>query len=168
MILGITGHRPHKLGSGVGWTPLRRAVVRRMAEEFDRLQPSRVIQGMALGVDRWAGWLAHRRSVPFTAAVPFTGQFMRWSPEQRQAYGQLLELAASEVDTSIGHSCSKCSFHWQDQMRHLFQVRNEWIVDHCDVLLAVWDGSSGGTANCVAYAEKVGRETVRIDPKTLL
>jgi uncharacterized phage-like protein YoqJ len=35
------------------------------------------------------------------------------------------------------------------------QVRNEWMVDHCNDLLAVWDGSDGGTGNCVRYAQRI-------------
>ncbi|MBO4491939.1 MAG: hypothetical protein J5944_11330 [Lentisphaeria bacterium] len=35
-----------------------------------------------------------------------------------------------------------------------FQVRNQQIVDCCDVLLAVWDGKSHGTKNTLAYARK--------------
>jgi len=44
------------------------------------------------------------------------------------------------------------------------QRRNEWMVDHSDKVLAVWDGSNGGTGNCVAYARSIGREIIRIDP----
>ncbi|WP_188052008.1 hypothetical protein [Azospirillum sp. Sh1] len=36
-------------------------------------------------------------------------------------------------------------------------TRNEWMVDHSDRLLALWDGSQGGTANCVRYARGLGR-----------
>jgi len=36
-----------------------------------------------------------------------------------------------------------------------FQVRNQQIVENCDVLLAVWDGRSRGTENTLAYARKV-------------
>lgn len=38
-----------------------------------------------------------------------------------------------------------------------FQARNEQIVDGCDVLLAVWDGRSRGTANTLSYARKVNK-----------
>lgn len=34
------------------------------------------------------------------------------------------------------------------------QVRNEWLADRCDALLALWDGSPGGTANCLRYFER--------------
>jgi uncharacterized phage-like protein YoqJ len=34
------------------------------------------------------------------------------------------------------------------------QVRNEWMVNHANILLALWDGSTGGTYNCIQYAMK--------------
>jgi nucleoside 2-deoxyribosyltransferase len=47
------------------------------------------------------------------------------------------------------------------------QDRNIWMVDHCDALIAVWDGTSGGTANCVGYAKRVGKPIVYIDPTNI-
>jgi len=38
-----------------------------------------------------------------------------------------------------------------------FQERNMQIVDHCDILLAIWDGKSHGTKNTLAYARKVNK-----------
>lgn len=44
-------------------------------------------------------------------------------------------------------------------------------VNHCDLLLAVWDGEPsrgrGGTAEIVAYARELGRPLVIVDAKTL-
>jgi hypothetical protein len=43
-------------------------------------------------------------------------------------------------------------------------------VNHCDLLLAVWDGKPprgrGGTAEIVAYAREIGRPVILIDPVT--
>lgn len=33
------------------------------------------------------------------------------------------------------------------------QTRNEAMVDAADELWALWDGSSGGTKNCIDYAK---------------
>ncbi|MFZ2410072.1 MAG: hypothetical protein WAW23_00725, partial [Candidatus Methanoperedens sp.] len=41
-----------------------------------------------------------------------------------------------------------------------YQRRNEFMVDAADVLAAFFDGSPGGTANCVRYARSVGRKTM--------
>jgi hypothetical protein len=37
------------------------------------------------------------------------------------------------------------------------QIRNEWMVDHCTHVAALWDGSPGGTGNCIRYVRKIGR-----------
>jgi uncharacterized phage-like protein YoqJ len=44
------------------------------------------------------------------------------------------------------------------------QKRNEWMVDHADAVIAVWDGSPSGTANCIGYARKKRRPILVIDP----
>ena len=45
------------------------------------------------------------------------------------------------------------------------QKRNEYMVDLADRVIVVWDGSKGGTANCVKYAENVGKKIIRIEPQ---
>lgn len=47
------------------------------------------------------------------------------------------------------------------------QVRNEYIVNNSDSMIAVHDGSKGGTYNCIKYAESLGREIFRIDPRNI-
>lgn len=39
------------------------------------------------------------------------------------------------------------------------------MVDNSDFVIAVWDGTKGGTANCVRYAKKLNKELVAINPK---
>ena len=41
---------------------------------------------------------------------------------------------------------------------YLMQRRNIWMVDESDYVIAVWDGSSGGTGNCVKYAKEQDKE----------
>jgi uncharacterized phage-like protein YoqJ len=47
------------------------------------------------------------------------------------------------------------------------QKRNEYMVDNSDIVIAVWDGSKGGTYNCVKYAEKLGKKIIVINPKEI-
>lgn len=48
--------------------------------------------------------------------------------------------------------------------KSVMQKRNIYMVDHSDKGIAVWNGSSGGTKNCINYAEKQGKEMIYIDP----
>lgn len=96
---------------------------------------------MALGVDQDFAQISIELAIPFTAALPFIGQEDRWPESSRKYYEWLLERADDVVVVSPGgYSAAK------------MQVRNEWMVDNCDHLVAVWDGSEGGTGNCVRYA----------------
>ena len=47
---------------------------------------------------------------------------------------------------------------------YLMMVRNKYMVDISDRGIAVWDGSKGGTANCVRYAQKIGKPLDIINP----
>lgn len=110
---------------------------------------------MALGVDQDFAWLCTELSIPFTAALPFVGQEDNWPKHSQEWYEWLLIRADDVVVVSPGgYSAAK------------MQVRNEWMVDHCEKLLAVWDGTGGGTGNCVNYAYyKHGRSFIhRINP----
>ncbi len=139
-ILAATGHRPDKLG---GYTARAADRLEQVALNYLRLnRPDRVISGMALGWDQaWAS-AAICLDLPFDAAVPFDGQERAWPAESRARYRTLLALADRVVVVCPGgYAASK------------MQMRNEWMVDNCTALVALWDGSPGGTANCVRYAE---------------
>ena len=47
--------------------------------------------------------------------------------------------------------------------RACFQIRNEWMVNHSDRVIAVFNGEKSGTKNTIDYAVKVGVPVVRIE-----
>ncbi len=157
MILAFTGHRPDKLG---GWhpNPTRDAVRERIRTAMLELKPERIISGMALGVDQWAVEIALDLDVAVTAAVPFDGQELVWTDDGQRHYRSLM----ARVDRVV--VVDPVRPNTRREAGRKLQRRNEWMVDHCDVLAAVWNGSDGGTANCVRYAERVGREVRMIWP----
>lgn len=97
---------------------------------------------MAQGWDQAIAASCIYLDIPFVAAVPFEGQELLWPEAARAQYRSLPEKASViEVISEGGFSVAK------------MQVRNKWIVDHSDKMLALWNGSVGGTCNCVAYAK---------------
>ena len=47
-------------------------------------------------------------------------------------------------------------------------VRDQYMVDHCDVLLAIWDGNkSGGVWSTIRKAQKAGKQIIYC-PKEIL
>lgn len=163
VIVAFSGHRPEKLG-GYGDTPLQRAIVAALRKRLVELRPALAISGMALGVDTWAAQLCIELGIPFDAYVPFNGQESKWPKTSQAEYLTLLRKARRVRVIADRYSTAA------------FQRRNEAMVDDCDALIAVWDGSSGGTANCYNYAARVKqiREKLRpltidrIDPRTLI
>lgn len=154
MILAITGHRPQKLG-GFSDNPIRKQVQSVMEKAFLLLRPEKIITGMALGVDQWAAALAIQHKIPFIAAVPCLEHEIKWNDETQKRYFKLLNEAFEVVVVTQ-------TKYTPTVMRR----RNEWMVDNSDALLAIWDGSKSGTANCVAYAQKQGKRIYRIIPGT--
>jgi len=153
MIITFTGHRPNKLGGYIEPNPTSRLVRQLIRQQLERMKPDSAISGMAQGVDLWAAEICYVLHIPYTAAVPFVGQEMLWPELAKNRWRYLLGRAANVVVVSEGEYSAK-----------KMQKRNEWMVDNADVLLAVWDGTSGGTANCVRYAEKKKKQIVRINP----
>ena len=47
---------------------------------------------------------------------------------------------------------------------NILNARNHGMVDACDMMLALYDGTPSGTGNCVTYAQKQGVPVVMIAP----
>jgi uncharacterized phage-like protein YoqJ len=154
-VVAFTGHRPNKLGGYRIPNPTFTAVTEQIRSALEDLKPTQAISGMALGVDQWAAQICIELDIPFIAAVPFEGQEKVWPEASKKTYQELLDKAERIVVVTPGKYDA-----WK------MQKRNEWMVDHCDVLIAVWNGDLlGGTSNCVAYAKSVGKEIIRITPE---
>lgn len=160
MIVAFTGHRPDKLpNKETGYTlpnPMYNYVCQEIEKALKELKPEKAIIGMAIGVDQWAANICIKLGIPFVAAVPFRGQESKWPSSSQKIYKKLLDKASEIVVLSSATYAAG-----------LLQRRNEWMVDNCDKLIAVFDGSAGGTGNCVNYAKKVNKEIYLIDPKNI-
>lgn len=151
MIVAFTGHRPDKLG---GWDlhhPVITQVRRALRDGLAKNWPVYAISGMALGVDQWAAETCVEMGIPFHAALPCDDMDATWPMGARERWRALLDKAKEIHVVSPGPYKP-----WK------LQRRNEWMVDNCTKLLAVFDGSPGGTYNCLAYAAEVKREIVRL------
>lgn len=145
MILSVTGHRPDKLG---GYSPEAAGILFDTAIIVLKKYPNitQVISGMALGWDTAIAKAAINMGIPFVAAVPFKEQPSKWPEASQVLYFSLLSLAKEvRYVSESGYSAAK------------MQIRNEWMVDQADKVAALWNGSIGGTMNCVNYAHKVGK-----------
>jgi len=164
--VAITGHRPDKIG---GYTPnpmatyIYKWLTIQMVKIYIEHDHVEFISGMALGADTLFASIASKMKearpgeVRLVCAIPFEGHGSNWPNASRKFYDKLLKRADEVVIVSEG------GFTPQKMQR-----RNEWMVDHCDELLAVWNGDQfGGTWNCIAYAKEKEKLITYIDAKRL-
>lgn len=139
MILFGSGHRPQKLG---GYSQEAQDRIYKLAyDELRRLKPSVVISGMALGWDTALAMAALDLNLELHAYVPFSGQERVWPQASRACYHQILNRARV-----VNIVCEGDYAAWK------LQRRNEAMVDAGDLGLVLYDGTPGGTQNCVFYA----------------
>jgi len=161
----FTGHRPDKLPGGykentVGCVELKKALF----QEVERLASdgyTEFISGGALGVDTWAAEavLEVKKTHPLiklTIARPFPSQDSKWPQESKYRFKAFCDAADKVVDVSPEPYAV-----WK------MQIRNQYMVDNSDLVLAIYDGSKGGTGNCVEYAKSKQKQIIIIDPNTL-
>lgn len=166
--LTVTGHRPNKLGRELyEWnTQLSEKYIeffkRYISQYLDEVQePVMCRSGMALGVDTMFAIAVLRLrneglNVSLECCIPCSNHSSNWIKSSIDLYDKILQAADKVTYVSNELYTSWC-----------MQARNEYMVDGCDRVLAVWDGTSGGTGNCVNYAKKQSKEINRIHPREI-
>jgi len=146
-----TGHRPNKLG---GYSkPVFESLVStaKVWLQANLLDGDVVISGVALGWDQALAVAAIRLKIEVHAYVPCAGHSKQWPEESQRLYKRILQ------------KCSEVRLiHPGDYIPACMQWRNEAMVDASDAVLALWDGSSGGTGNCIKYAKKKKKDIINL------
>ncbi|MGK5499933.1 hypothetical protein [Streptomyces sp. URMC 125] len=82
--------------------------------------------------------------------IPASGYEDTFSEDDKRTYFALLNQAA-EV-TRLNYSSPS---------EEAYDAAGQWVANHCEVIIAIWDGEPsrglGGTADAVAHARKLGR-----------
>lgn len=142
----FTGHRPEKLNMPetevIAW--LRAEISKAIDDGFVTF-----ISGMARGVDIWAAEIVLQLRdeglpIHLICASPYEGFERSWGEDWKQRYNDVMCRA-----NIVKYVC-------QGYSRSCFQIRNEWMVDHSALVLAVFNGEAGGTRNTIKYAQQKG------------
>ena len=158
--VGVTGHRvlptPKEVESA-----LERALG--LVEERFPGRPLRLFSSLAEGADRIAArQVLSRPSASLVAVLPMPRQRYLHdfaSASSRDEFSQLVEAAGEVVELP---------FH--DDRRACYEQAGRYLLNHCELLLAVWDGlpprGAGGTGDIVAGAAARGLPVlwVQADP----
>lgn len=159
MIICATGHRPPKVCS---WQQYEQPGLPRMTalakNSLIALEPEKVISGMALGWDTAISLASLELGIPLIAAVPFEEQERTWQTQDRNRYCQILDRAhkVCYVYNEVGSKCSK------QRVNEMMKGRDRWMVDRADKVLALFNGTPGGTWHTVRYAESIRKPVVNV------
>jgi len=145
-VIAATGHRPNKLGGYDIPNLIYDIVVKGTVLAFEHYKPAYVITGMAVGFDQWVAEICFNMDIPFIAALPFRGQEGKWPAHVKSRYHWLLSKAY--------HTYVICEGGYESWK---MQRRNEWMVASCHMMVACYNGTAGGTQNCLAAASNAGK-----------
>lgn len=170
--IALTGHRPNKL---FGYN-LNHPSYQRMMTYLEGIIESALAQcqrvtirtGMALGADTvWAlaalkvkerlGAESHRLTL--VAHIPFETQPNAWiSQVDKDRWAWIRSQCDEEFITYRGRIAThKEAGQWLNQ-------RNRDMIGPATHVVAIWDGSRGGTGNAVADARAVKKKLIVVDP----
>ncbi len=113
------------------------------------------LSGMAEGFDLAAAQavLQLRDECPdveLIAVIPFKGQDAQYSEEDKAKYKFIMENADAIVSTS------------EDYYKEAFFKRNDYLLDHCGMVVCYYDGQRGGTMYTYNRAKKRGLPILNI------
>lgn len=165
----VTGHRPTRFRFKYNEDySLCKKLKRSMLEQFKKLYDEQGVRryyvGGALGVDMWAGELILRLKeqpgygdIELVVVLPFEGHDAKWDERSKQRMDFLLRM------------CSECVVIGTEDCRESYIMRNCYMVDHADYMVAVYDNERNlrsGTMQAVRYAEKKKLPIILVHPDT--
>lgn len=163
----FTGYRPQKLPFGNDLSHPDAVRLRAaLYKEYERL----IIKGFkyfytggAIGSDLLAAEVIlelkrkyeHRELVHYLC-LPCLNHCAKWRQED------IIRLERIKMDSTVVYVSERPYFSG------CMQIRNKYMVDSGAVLIAVYDGQSGGTRNTVQYALQKQRKIVTIRPREFM
>ena len=148
----FTGHRPDKMKFGEEEIKqlLEKAIDDAISEGYVTF-----ITGMAMGTDIWAAEIVLERKkvnkdLHLICALPHPNFESRRSMREKIRFNKIIKKAdlVKEINDHYFTGC--------------YQVRNEWMVDRSNLVIAVFNGQKSGTKNTVDYAKRKGVNVVNV------
>jgi len=120
-------------------------------ESFIKNDYTHFIVGGALGFDMLVAELLIELKNEFPRitleiAIPCLDHTLRWNKSQKERYDNILQNA--DTKTLITQTYNIYSY----------QLRNKYMVNHSDIVIAYYNGKPSGTKNTICYTKKQGKE----------
>ena len=148
----FTGHRPKNLPWGYKEKGIKFFVFK---NKFKKTIKQSIkagyiyfISGMALGIDMLCAEIilklkTKHPNIKLECAIPCKSQTEKWKTESINRHNKILSLADKITYTSNSNYYNGC-----------MQKRNQYMIDNSNLLIAVFNGSNGGTKQTIEYAYK--------------
>lgn len=165
MVIAFTGHRYDKLGGYCWKSAKNRKIINALHQLIMHNRADRYICGGALGIDMIAFEICYDEKssleCKLEVAIPLREQPKYYREMDKELY--TMQLMRANTVTYV----DELSEYASENINAKMQKRNEYMVDNADMVIAVWDGSKGGTKNCIDYALSQYKKVVALNPNTL-
>lgn len=159
MKLGVTGHRPKSIcGAYDPDHPLCKWVkdtLHKVVKEAVEQGYTEFHSGGALGSDTWFAEAVLAEKQKLILHVSFPSFPDLWPKRDQNKFHELCQRASKVYIVSPNPYSPEKN-----------QLRNIHLVNHCDKMVAVFNGTKGGTANCIEYIRGVKKDIFFVDPST--
>ena len=149
MVVGVTGHQKRQ---GIDWTWVKQSLL----SSLQNYNATEAVTSLAEGTDQIFAEAAMALAIPVSAVIPLDGYERFFSTSGLVTYQSLLS-SSTPVYLRSGQEPEQAFFD-----------AGRYVVDHSDVLFAVWDGHHaeglGGTGDVVLYALSSGKAILHLDP----
>ncbi len=157
----FTGHRSQKLPWKFNEQDERciamRTKTKKLIEEAIKNGYVNFISGMALGFDMICAELVLELKEKYShikllCAIPCKTQSNRWHTDQRKRYQKILKQA--DIKRYISNEYTDTCMH----------ERNDYMLKNSSLIIALYNGTPGGTHYTLTKATKIGLKTEIIKP----
>ncbi len=152
----FSGHRPEKLpGKGIENNPETKFIKDLLSNKIEKCiceGYTSFISGVARGIDLWAAQIVinYRTANPQIKLIcvkPIANQGYNFPEQDKQLYNEIITNADSVICTS------------EEYKRNCYMIRNKYMVDNSDLLIAFVKNYRSGTGQTIKYASCLGKKT---------
>ncbi len=159
----FTGHRNQKLPWGFNTNDFRYKLTmietKNIIENCILNGKEHFISGMAIGFDMMCAEIVLNLKkkyphITLECALPCKNQEIKWTKNIQKKYHKILKNADK----------IRCVFDYYT--KDCMQERNKYMVNSSSMVIALFDGQSGGTKKTIEYAKRQDKEIIVISPRT--
>jgi hypothetical protein len=145
--IGLTGHRVIPAGA---YGHVRAELTAALRAPRESAGPVEALSSLAAGADQLFARIALDSGALLTVVTPAADYETTFEPDDLDRFRHFLTRAQSHVALDYAQVSGEAYF-----------AAGAYIADHCDLMLAVWDGRParglGGTADIVDYTRTLGK-----------